>query len=74
MHFFVRPMLFTAPVFVLLMKIAKIFAVFFFLLLLLSRSMFQKIINNAYEYSLNAILYICVSVGGIIQHITIICY
>lgn len=36
--------------------------------------MFQKIINNAYEYSLNAILYICVSVGGIIQHITIICY
>lgn len=74
MHFFVRPILFTARVFVLLMKIAKIFAVFFFLLLLLSRSMFQKIINNAYEYPLNAILYICVSVGGIIQHITIICY
>lgn len=74
MHFFVRPMLFTARVFVLLMKIAKIFAVFIFLLLLLSRSMFQKIINNAYEYSLNAILYICVSVGGTIQHITIICY
>lgn len=30
MHFFVRPILFTARVFVLLMKIAKIFAVFFF--------------------------------------------
>lgn len=74
MHLFVRPMLFTARVFVLLMKIANIFAVFFFLLLLLSHSMFQKIINNAYEYSLNAILYICVYVGGIIQHITIICY